>query len=83
MRSVQGVGRGALSLDHFSKRHADLTMHCQIIRQERILDTVQELLGDDILCWFTEWHMKEPQTEAFYSWHQVSGRVIFSFVPSS
>jgi chlorinating enzyme len=42
----------------------------EVMRHEAILDTVQDLIGEDILCWNTLFWIKEPQTDAYVSWHQ-------------
>ena len=41
-----------------------------VMRGEKILDAVEDLIGADILCWNTLIWTKEPGTETFVSWHQ-------------
>ena len=41
-----------------------------LIRHERILDAVEDVIGPDILCWGTSFFIKEPHNHAFVSWHQ-------------
>jgi non-haem Fe2+, alpha-ketoglutarate-dependent halogenase len=43
-----------------------------LIRQERILDAVEDLYGSDLLCWTTNFFIKEGNDPAFVSWHQDS-----------
>ncbi len=41
-----------------------------MIRDQRIVDYVAQVLGDNILCWnFSAW-IKEPNTSSYVSWHQ-------------
>lgn len=42
----------------------------EMMRNDRILDTVEDLIGENILCWNTLFWVKEPRTNAFVSWHQ-------------
>jgi len=41
-----------------------------LIRGETILDCVEDLYGPDLLCWTTNFFIKEPHDPAFVSWHQ-------------
>jgi non-heme Fe2+,alpha-ketoglutarate-dependent halogenase len=43
-----------------------------LIRQERILDAIEDLYGSDLLCWTTNFFIKEGNDPAFVSWHQDS-----------
>ncbi len=42
----------------------------EIVRQPRILDVVESILGPDILVWGGTFFTKEPHTESYVSWHQ-------------
>jgi ectoine hydroxylase-related dioxygenase (phytanoyl-CoA dioxygenase family) len=42
----------------------------EIIRDARILDRVEALIGPDILCWTINAFIKEPGDGAYVSWHQ-------------
>lgn len=42
----------------------------ELMRNETILDTVEDLIGENILCWNTLFWIKEPQTKSYVSWHQ-------------
>ena len=44
----------------------------QLIRHPRILDAVEAVIGPDILCWSTDFFIKEPRDPGFVSWHQDS-----------
>ena len=41
-----------------------------LIRNSKILDVVESILGPDILVWGATLFIKEPRTESFVSWHQ-------------
>jgi non-heme Fe2+,alpha-ketoglutarate-dependent halogenase len=43
-----------------------------LVRHDRILDAVEDLIGPDILCWGTSFFIKEPRNTAYVSWHQDS-----------
>ncbi len=42
----------------------------QIVTHPRILDTVEAILGPDILVWGATFFLKEPHTPSYVSWHQ-------------
>ncbi len=44
----------------------------EIVHHPRILDTVADILGPDLLCWTTNFFIKEAEDPAFVSWHQDS-----------
>lgn len=43
-----------------------------LIRDDRIVDVMEDILGPDILCWNTLFWTKEAGSEQFVSWHQDS-----------
>jgi ectoine hydroxylase-related dioxygenase (phytanoyl-CoA dioxygenase family) len=43
-----------------------------LIREQTILDCIEDLYGPDLLCWTTNFFIKEPRDPAFVSWHQDS-----------
>ena len=53
-----------------SKSHLLFTWVDDLMRHEKILDAVEDLIGPDILCWNTFFWIKEPLSETFVSWHQ-------------
>lgn len=63
---------GALhgSLRH--KTHLLFTWLADLVRNENILDVIEDLYGRNLLCWTTNFFIKEAHTEAFVSWHQDS-----------
>jgi hypothetical protein len=54
------------------KSHLLFTWLNALIRHERILDAVEDVIGPDILCWGTSFFIKEPRNPAYVSWHQDS-----------
>ncbi|HKY93866.1 MAG TPA: phytanoyl-CoA dioxygenase family protein [Kiloniellales bacterium] len=54
------------------KTHLALRWADELIRHPRILDAVEQILGPDILCWSSEFFIKDAQDRKFVSWHQDS-----------
>ena len=54
------------------KVHLLFTWAAELVCNEQILDAVEDLLGPDILCWTTNFFIKEANNPAFVSWHQDS-----------
>ncbi len=42
----------------------------EVMRTDTILDVVEDLIGENILCWNTLFWIKEPKSKAYVSWHQ-------------
>lgn len=66
-----GMG-GPLRGDLRHKAHLLFPFLAELIRHPAILDAVEDLLGPDILCWNTNFFIKEAETPSFVSWHQDS-----------
>lgn len=41
-----------------------------IVRHPKILDAVEDVLGSNILCWTTQFFVKDANDKAYVSWHQ-------------
>ncbi len=41
-----------------------------LMRHERILDAMEDLIGPDLLCWNTLFWVNEGGSKSFVSWHQ-------------
>ena len=54
------------------KTHLLFTWLADLVRHPRILDAVEDLYGPNILCWTTNFFIKEKANPAFVSWHQDS-----------
>jgi ectoine hydroxylase-related dioxygenase (phytanoyl-CoA dioxygenase family) len=63
---------GPLGGDLRHKSHLLFTWLSELIRHDRILDAVEDLYGPDLLCWSTNFFIKEKAHPAFVSWHQDS-----------
>src|SRR3546814_13814051 len=60
---------------HGSLRHKTHLLFSDLndlIRHEKILDAVEDLYGENLLCWTTNFFIKEANDPAFVSWHQDS-----------
>ena len=52
------------------KSHLLFTWADRIVHEPRVLDAVEDLIGPDILCWTTNFFIKEATSPGFVSWHQ-------------
>jgi non-heme Fe2+,alpha-ketoglutarate-dependent halogenase len=55
-----------------TKPHLLLKWVDDLMRHEKILDCIEDLIGPDILCWNSWFWIKEAQTSSYVSWHQDS-----------
>ena len=55
-----------------NKSHLLFTWLDELIRNDNILDAVENVLGPNILCWGSSFFIKEARSPAFVSWHQDS-----------
>jgi hypothetical protein len=70
-RIEAGTG-GPLRGDIRHKAHLLFPFLAGLIRHAAILDAVEDLLGPDLLCWNSNFFIKEADTPSFVSWHQDS-----------
>ncbi|MBL6952550.1 MAG: phytanoyl-CoA dioxygenase family protein [Alphaproteobacteria bacterium] len=61
---------GQLEPGQRSKSHLLFKWLDDLIRDRRILDPVEQLIGPDILCWNTIFWIKDVGSKSFVSWHQ-------------
>lgn len=54
------------------KTHLLFTWADALVHHPKILDAVEDVIGPDILCWTTNFFIKEPSNPGFVSWHQDS-----------
>jgi non-heme Fe2+,alpha-ketoglutarate-dependent halogenase len=66
-----GMG-GPLRGDLRHKAHLLFPFLADLIRHKAILDAIEDLLGPDLLCWNSNFFIKEADTPSFVSWHQDS-----------
>lgn len=72
---LQGLERsegGRLSARTNRKPHLLLTSLAALVRNSRILDAVEDLIGPNILCWGSDFFIKDPGDGKIVSWHQDS-----------
>lgn len=63
---------GRLTPYHNQKPHLLLTWLNRLIREPCILDRVESILGENILCWNSGFFVKDAHNPARVSWHQDS-----------
>jgi non-haem Fe2+, alpha-ketoglutarate-dependent halogenase len=61
---------GQLSRRTNTRAHLLLAWVADIIRDPRVLDPVEDLIGGDILCWASGFFAKHPGDGTYISWHQ-------------
>ena len=55
-----------------NKPHLALTWADELVRLPRILDTVEDILGPNLLVWSSSFFIKEGRDPSYISWHQDS-----------
>ncbi len=70
LEDYETANGGPIASNRRHKVHLLFTWAQQLIRHEKILDAVEDLLGPDLLCWTTNFFIKEAQDPGFVSWHQ-------------
>ena len=63
---------GPLRGDLRHKSHLLFACLGDLVRHNRIVDAIEDLYGPNLLCWNTNFFIKEARTPAFVSWHQDS-----------
>tara|TARA_R110000787_G_scaffold38793_42_gene97612 strand:+ start:711 stop:1532 length:822 start_codon:yes stop_codon:yes gene_type:complete len=51
------------------KSHLPFGLFSRLIRHDKVLDAVEDLIGPNIFCWGSSFFVKEPHSEAYVSWH--------------
>jgi non-heme Fe2+,alpha-ketoglutarate-dependent halogenase len=72
LETIEAGTGGPLRGDLRHKAHLLFPFFAELIRHPAILDAVEDLLGPDLLCWNTNFFIKEAETPSFVSWHQDS-----------
>jgi non-heme Fe2+,alpha-ketoglutarate-dependent halogenase len=71
LEAAEGAQRdGPLKKKLNQKPHLLFTWLDALVRNEAVLDAVEDVIGPDILCWGGSFFTKEARTEDFVSWHQ-------------
>jgi non-haem Fe2+, alpha-ketoglutarate-dependent halogenase len=63
---------GPLKGDLRHKTHLLFTWLNELTRDTHIVDAIEDLYGPDLLCWTTNFFIKEANNPAYVSWHQDS-----------
>lgn len=58
--------------DQRHKSHLLFKFLSDVVHMQPIVDAIEDLYGPDLLCWNTNFFIKEAHTPAFVSWHQDS-----------
>lgn len=66
----RALGRKLGNKDQLNYPHVIFRFAYQIACHPKILDTIEAILGPDILVWGSTFFIKEPHTKSFVSWHQ-------------
>ncbi len=70
--SYERAHDGWYTLSKGQKIHLLQTWVCELVRNESILDAVEDVLGPDIMCWGTSLFVKDARDPHYVSWHQDS-----------
>ena len=63
---------GPIASNYRHKVHLLFTWANELVRHPAILDAVEDIIGPNIICWTTNFFIKEADSPAFVSWHQDS-----------
>src|SRR5215212_3331822 len=63
---------GPLKGDLRHKSHLLFSWLGDLVRRDEIVDAIEDLYGPNLLCWTTNFFIKEASNPAFVSWHQDS-----------
>jgi non-heme Fe2+,alpha-ketoglutarate-dependent halogenase len=70
LEAFEAANGGALKGANRFKTHLLFKWLADLIRAPHILDTVEDLIDPDILCWTTHWFIKDAASPDYVSWHQ-------------
>jgi ectoine hydroxylase-related dioxygenase (phytanoyl-CoA dioxygenase family) len=70
LEAAEAAAGGSLPGAYRHKPHLVYAWAQELIREPKILDAVEAVIGPDILAWESVFFIKEPRTEDFISWHQ-------------
>ncbi len=72
LEAFEAKAGGPLQGDLRHKSHLLFSRLADLVRNSRIVDAIEDLYGPDLLCWTTNFFIKEANNPAFVSWHQDS-----------
>lgn len=67
MQKAKEKGHGSYAINGW---HASLANLYKIISDSRISDVMQDLMGENLICWGSHFFCKEPYSREIVSWHQ-------------
>lgn len=70
LETFEATHGGKLEPPQRNKSHLLFKWLDDLIRDARVLDPIEQLIGPDILCWNTLFWIKDAGSESFVSWHQ-------------
>ena len=70
LEAVEADQGGKLDPPQRNKAHLLFKWVDDLIRDPRVLDPIEQLIGPNILCWNTLFWIKEAHSSSFVSWHQ-------------
>lgn len=69
-RRMCAPGEIALTADKRTFGHIIYPWVARLVAHSAVLKVVRSLIGPDVLVWVSEFNVKAPKTEGFFSWHQ-------------
>ena len=72
LEAVEARMGGPLRGDLRHKSHLLFPFLADLVRHPQLLDAIEDVLGPDLLCWNSNFFIKEAANPAFVSWHQDS-----------
>jgi len=72
LEEFERANGGPLSGSLRGKPHLLFTWLNELIREEKIVDAIEDLYGENLLCWSSSFFIKEAADPSFVSWHQDS-----------
>jgi hypothetical protein len=72
LEGVEARMGGPLRGDLRHKSHLLFPFLADLVRHPLLLDAIEDVLGPDLLCWTSNFFIKEAANPAFVSWHQDS-----------
>jgi hypothetical protein len=70
LEAFEATQAGKLEAVQRSRAHLLFKWLDDLIRDPRVVDPVEQLIGPDILCWSTIFWVKDAGAKSFVSWHQ-------------
>ena len=72
LEAFERAAGGPLKGDLRHKSHLLFPWLNELVRRTSIVDAIEDLYGADLLCWSSNFFIKEAANPAFVSWHQDS-----------